>query len=105
MLTTMLPYVTDYSDSYANWSHLLLNVSHPYFEIAVVGPEAKERCTELQQLNLPNTLIVGTSEKSELPLFEDRYFEDETYIFVCQNRVCKLPVNSVEKAVEQLKNF
>jgi len=79
MLTTLLPYVKDYSSSYANWSHLLLH--------------------------LPNTLIVGSGTESELPLFEDRYVDGETYIYVCQNRVCKLPVTTVDAALEQLKNF
>ena len=105
MLTTLLPYITDYSSSYANWSSLLLNVSHPFYEIAVVGPNAAQLVKDLQKNNIANTLIVGSAKESELPLFEDRYFEDETYIFVCQDRVCKLPVTTVEQAIKQLENF
>ncbi len=105
MLTTLLPYVTDYSGSYTNWSKLLLNVSHPYYEIAVVGPNAPQMVKELQKNNIANTLIVGSAKESELPLFEDRYFDDNTYIFVCQDRVCKLPVTTVEQAIKQLEDF
>ena len=105
MLTTLLPYVTGYSSSYANWSHLLLQVSHPFYEIAVVGADAGTIVGELQQEHIPNTLIVGSISESELPLFEDRYVDGDTYIYVCQDRVCKLPVTTVEAALEQLKNF
>lgn len=105
MLTTLLPYVTAYSSSYANWSHLLLKVSHPFYEIAVVGEEAQLKIVDLQNNHIPNTLIVGSPQESELPLFEDRFVAGETYIYVCQDRVCKLPVTTVEAALGQLKNF
>ena len=105
MLTTLLPYVTDYSSSYANWSHLLLKVSHPFYEIAVVGEVSQRNVKALNQKHLPNTLIVGSLKESELPLLKDRFVENETYIYVCQDRVCKLPVTSVDEALEQLKNF
>lgn len=105
MLTTILPYVTGYMDSYANWGRLFLNVSHPFFEIAVVGDNAPKLTSELQKKHIPNTLIVGSPTQSELPLFEERYVEGNTYIYVCQDRVCKLPVETVDSALEQLANF
>jgi len=105
MLTTLLPYLTEYSSSYTNWSHLLLRVSHPFYEIAVVGEEAQSKVAGLQNKHIPNTLIVASSFESELPLFEDRFVAGETYIYVCQNRVCKLPVKTVDEALQQLNNF
>lgn len=105
MLTTLLPYVTDYSSSYANWSHLLLKIAHPFYEIAIVGEEAKNQLQVLNQKHIPNTLIIGSPEESELPLFEDRFVDDETYIYVCQDRVCKLPVTTTDMALKQLQNF
>ncbi len=105
MLTTILPYVTDYTDSYANWSRLLLNLAQPFYEIAVVGTEAEKFTADLQRMHIPNTLITGSSTASDLPLFEERFVEGRTYVYVCQDRVCKLPVQTVEDAIEQLKNF
>lgn len=105
MLTTLLPYVTDYSSSYANWSHLLLKIAHPFYEIAIVGEDAKNQLQVLNQKHIPNTLIIGSPKESELPLFEDRFVDGETYIYVCQDRVCKLPVTTTDMALKQLKNF
>lgn len=105
MLATLLPDVTEYSYSYANWSHLLLKVSHPFYEIVVVGDEAQNKLENLQNKHIPNTLIIGSTQENELPLFKDRFQEGETYIYVCQNSTCKLPVKTVDEAMQQLKNF
>lgn len=105
MLTTLLPQVQEYGYSYANWNMLLLNVTQPYYEIAVVGNNAKKMTQELQSKHLPNTLVVGSEKESDGALFKDRYFEDNTYIFVCQDSSCKLPVETVAEALKQYENF
>ena len=105
MLTTMLPKVTESTSGYANWSNLLLQNTHPYFEVVVVGKDAKQLVKKLQEKHLPNALIIGSTSESEAPLFKDRYFEEKTLIYVCQNSTCKLPVETVEAAIEQMKNF
>ncbi len=105
MLTTVLPYVIDYTDGYAKWSSLFLNTSQPFFEIVVVGKDAEEIVKELQSKHLPNALIVGSTKDSNEPLFKDRFVENETFIYVCQNSTCKLPVKSIDDALNQMKNF
>jgi uncharacterized protein YyaL (SSP411 family) len=105
MLSTMLPLLEVNPDSYAGWGSLFLNVVYPYYEIAVVGAEAPKLAKELQQYNLPNTLIAGSTRESELPLFKSRFVEGETYIYVCRNNACKLPVTSAEEAIEQIGSF
>ena len=51
------------------------------------------------------TLIVGSTKESELVLFEGRYVDEGTFIYVCRDNTWKLPVDSVEGALEQLQNF
>lgn len=105
MLTTLLPRVNEYPDGYAHWNHLLAKTTYPYFEIAVVGKDAERLIKQLQEKHIPNVLIVGSTSDSEAPLFKDRYFEDETFIYVCQNSTCKLPVKTVAEALTQMENF
>ncbi len=105
MLVTMLPSITKSAPSFAHWDRLLLQNTYPYFEIAVVGKQAGPLIKELNSKYIPNTLIVGSLTQSKLPLFEGRYFEEGTYIYVCQNSTCKLPVETVERALGQMKNF
>ena len=105
MLSAMVPAITEQASSYSKWNTLLLHSVYPYYEIAVVGKKAKPLINELQQSYIPNTLVIGTSSESDFPLFKDRYFSDGTYIYVCKNTSCKLPVQTVEDAMKQLRNF
>ena len=105
MLSAIVPALVESAYNYSKWNSLLLKTTYPYYEIAVVGSDAPNLVSELQQKHLPNTLIVGSSSKSELPLFKGRYSDDGTYIYVCQDHTCKLPVATTEEAMEQLNNF
>ncbi|MRI00153.1 DUF255 domain-containing protein [Kriegella sp. EG-1] len=105
MLSSILPSIKESAPSYSKWNALLLNTAYPYYEIAVVGGSAEVLLHELQSKNIPNVLLVGSDERSNLPLFEGRFSEDNTLIYICQNTTCKLPVATVEEALEQLENF
>ena len=99
MLNNVLPEMEQYPSTFSNWLDLMLNFSNNYYEVAVVGKEAKEKIKELNQTYLPNKLIIGSTEDNDLPLLKNRYIEGETYIYVCVNKACKLPVSEVEKAI------
>ena len=104
-LETLVPAVVEDAANYSVWARLLLHRTYPFYEIAVVGEKAVAMAGELHSEFLPNTLIVASEVESDLPLFEDRFFEDDTYIFVCQNNTCKLPVNNVSDAIGQLDHL
>lgn len=99
MLNNVLPEMEQYPSTFSNWLDLMLNFSNNYYEVAVVGKEAKEKIKELNQTYLPNKLIIGSTEENDLPLLKNRYIEGETYIYVCVNKACKLPVSEVDKAI------
>jgi uncharacterized protein YyaL (SSP411 family) len=105
MLSAMVPAITESAPSYSQWNSLLLHTAYSYYEVAVVGKNAEPLVKELHRNYVPNTLVVGTTSESDLPLFEDRYFDDVTFIYVCRNTTCKLPVETVDRALEQLENF
>ncbi|HCW07414.1 MAG TPA: thioredoxin domain-containing protein, partial [Cytophagales bacterium] len=71
-------------------------------EVVIVGEKAEEIRVEMQKKYLPFALTLGTKSESKLPLFEGRDVKNETMIYVCRNKVCQLPVNDVEKAIEQI---
>ena len=105
MLTSMIPRVKGAGSDYAQWASLLLNQTYPFYEIVVVGPDADKLISRLNLQYIPNALIAGSKVNSELPLFDDRYFEGETFIYVCYNNTCKLPVKTIEEAMQQLQSF
>ena len=68
-----------------------------------MGPQAFYFAKKMNQLGLPNVLVVGSQTPSELPLFQDRYAAGETLLYVCVDYSCKLPVSTVSEALEQLQ--
>lgn len=105
MLNNVKPEIKDYGSSYSNWLDLMLNYTDPFYEVAIVGELVSEKVTELNKSYIPNKLIIGSkAENNKLPLLENRYVEDKTFIYVCVNNACKLPVSEVEKAIELLKD-
>ena len=71
----------------------------------MVGKNALPLVNALNQDYIPNALIVGSTANNNLPLFEGRYVDENTFIYVCQNSTCKLPVTTVEEAIVQLENY
>jgi len=85
---------------YSNWLQLYLDKASPPYEIAILGEESEAIRKELHKNYLGNALVLGGKSEGSLTLLKDKLQEDETYIYVCQNKVCKIPVTEVDKALE-----
>ncbi len=84
---------------YSNWCSLYSLLVHPPYEVAVVGTDYKDHHQNLYSQYLPNALLLGGATEGSLELLQEKLQEGETFIYVCQNKVCKLPVQDVVKAV------
>ena len=80
------------------WLWLSHNYSNKFYELAISGKQAEMKAKELMLKYLPNTLTAASNSSSEIYLLKDRYFEDETFIYVCVDNTCKFPVTTIEKA-------
>jgi uncharacterized protein YyaL (SSP411 family) len=98
MLGKMTERIEQSPAGYAGWGRLLLKQQHPFYEIVVAGPDAHKILWQLQQEYLPQAVMAGTVQESDLPLFKGRFQKDKTRIFVCQGNVCQLPVEDPEDA-------
>ena len=106
MLQGVLPYFSQgRSSDYAQWGQLLLKEAYPHYEVVILGPEAENKTIAFQKEYYPNVLFQTSTIESDLPLLKERFFEGETYIYVCQNRVCLRPVESVKEAIEQMESW
>ncbi|MBX7107097.1 MAG: thioredoxin domain-containing protein [Chitinophagales bacterium] len=103
MMHTMQGSVVKWGSSYANWCMLLMNYAAPFYEVAVIGKDAVNRRIEFGKYYLPDIMLSGSLGESTLPLLEHKYVKDETLIYVCVNKSCRLPVKNVEDAVKQIK--
>ena len=98
----MLEYVRQYGTYYSNWA-LLLNMNlHKPNEIAIVGKDYEKLRKEMMSRFIPNAIYLGGKNEGSLALLEGKLVDGDTYIYVCQNRICKLPVQEVDEAMKLL---
>ncbi|GMN08616.1 thioredoxin domain-containing protein [Croceitalea sp. MTPC5] len=102
MLNLMTKNIEENSEFYANWNLLLNKYHFPYYEVVIIGDNAYPLLKEMNMHYKPNTLIIGSSKQSEISLFRNRYDKTNTWIYVCQEGSCKLPVQTVQQAFEQI---
>lgn len=101
MLSNVYDQMQNYPSGYSNWSILALNMTLPYYEVAITGEDWKNKLIELNEYYIPNKLIMG-GVKSDLELLDGKFL-GETTIFVCEQGACQMPVSEVEQAVNQMK--
>ncbi len=88
---------------YSNWCQLYATMIQPPYEIAILGDDALAKAKEMQKEYLPNALFLGGITEGKLELLKDKLQEGTTMIYVCQNKVCKLPTEDTEKALGLMK--
>ena len=88
---------------YSNWALLYLEKLHPTFEVAIVGEDYQQILREMQSRCLPNAIFLGGMNEGSLPLLKDKAIDNTTMVYVCQNRVCQLPVSEATMALEQIQ--
>ncbi len=89
---------------YSNWAALSLNLAHPFHEVIIAGENYQSLSSALSKKYLPNVLIGGGQHsKSNFPLLKDRVIKGKTWVYVCKNQTCQLPVKSIEEALLQIE--
>lgn len=105
-LGQMKKIVLENPESAANWATLYTYFAQPTAEVVIVGDKALEFRQTIDERYYPNKIIAGAVTSSDkLPLLQNRgTVNDQTTLYVCYNKACQLPVNSVEAAWGQIMN-
>ena len=102
MLAHVVENVKESGPWYANWAILLGTLVYNPYEVAIMGEKAMKYNLELQSHYLPTSLFLG-GDLENLPLLKGKLVVGSTIIYVCRNKACKLPVDSVGEALNQLE--
>lgn len=102
MTNNMLPTMTaaQQPNFYSNWGIVLADFIYEPFEVAIVGDNFDAVRQELDETYIPNMLLLGGSQEGTVELLEGKLVKGETTIYVCKNKVCKFPVNTVKDALD-----
>lgn len=103
MLERFSEEIGNYGSGYSNWASLYLDLLYDSFEICIVGKNVNEKLAELFDHYLPNAIFVVAASVSELEILQQRYAEGKTLIYVCKNKTCQLPAETVKEALIQLE--
>ncbi len=103
MLKNIYQYMPNYGSGYSNWGLLAMQYTYPFYEVAITGKEVHDRRKELNAYYVPNKMLIGSIKESKLPLLEMKLMKGQTTIYVCQNKVCQLPVTAISEALKQMK--
>ncbi|SDJ94626.1 hypothetical protein SAMN04487898_105122 [Pedobacter sp. ok626] len=98
MLAAVLPQIKTYGSAYSNWAIQVLEEVFGINEIALTGKHIEKAKSEINKHYIPNKITLGGTN-SELPLLKDKE-SNETKIYICRNKVCQLPVATVDEALK-----
>ena len=93
----------DQPNFYSNWCSLYGMMVNPPYEVAIVGENYAALQKQWQKEYLPNAILLGGANEGSLELLQSKLQEGATMIYVCQNKVCKFPVEEVQKAISMLE--
>ena len=102
MLRQLTNDITKNGAYYANWASLMGLITYKPFEVALLGNDATDLTKQMKRTYLPTVLFMGGMLEN-LPLLENKYVKGETIIYVCRDKVCKLPTKDVSTALHQIK--
>lgn len=90
----------------SNWGCLITSLMSPTAEIVISGKDSIQIRKEIDNTYFPNKIICGSVEASTLPLLTDRKpIDDKTLIYLCFDKTCQLPTESITELFEQLNRI
>ncbi|KAB1156220.1 thioredoxin domain-containing protein [Flavobacterium luteum] len=102
MLQNIIPKI-DYPSAYSNWLLTFLNFGEQNKELAICGEDALKFSSLSNEKYLPHIILAGSETESNLPFLKNRFKNDETLFYVCQNKTCDVPKNNFEEVSNELK--
>lgn len=88
-----------------HWASLYAMMTFPTAEIAFVSDNPIHEMHEVNQHFIPNKVLVGKSSNSESSLSllsERRKVNNKPTFYLCYNKACQLPVNTIDQLLKQL---
>ena len=103
MILQVIPSI-DYPSAFSNWLIAALHFSDYQKELAICSKDSLVHSKDINRNYLPSILLSGSEKKSDLPFLQNRYIEDETLFYLCQNKMCLAPKNNISSVYEELNH-
>ncbi len=83
----------NYPVSFGMWALILQQIIEGTKEIIIAGNESEQHVKQIQQLYLPNAIILSSrKEEEQFPIFKGKFKVGITSFYFCKNYVCSEPL-------------
>ncbi len=107
MLGAVLPFIDRSPSFHAGWLILYSEFLDPFYEVAIVGPDARRHRIGLEKEFFPFKICGGCTRKQQCTwpevLFNNRWMENKTLIYPCVRGTCLMPASEPATALHQMK--
>ena len=103
MLSNVYSNLINSSVHFANWAKLHILFVNTPFEVAILGKKCMEFNKKLQEQFFPDVILTGGKEEGKLALLQHKLMKNQTSIYICKDKTCRLPMNDVDEALNILK--
>ena len=100
MLHHIIPNI-DYPSAYANWMTIFMNFDTANKELAIMGNAAVSNAKKLQEKYLPNVIIAGANNDSDLLFLKNRFVKNQDLFYLCENKSCQQPTTDINEILSK----
>jgi hypothetical protein len=104
MCEYIFPFFKNNGAHYANWGVLINWLIEEPYQLAIVGENALELKAALTSHYLPNVILLGSEDSSELPLLKNKFLKGETYVYICRENTCLSPLTSIKEVIQIVRH-
>ncbi len=99
MLQKIIPSI-DYPSAFSNWMNVFMNFDATQKEVGVCSQDAVLNIKKINEEYRPNLIIAGTNSESQIPLLKERFIDNKSLFYVCENKICQLPISDLDTLIQ-----
>ena len=103
MIDSLKTIIVKHPGSFGVWTATAINIAAGINEIVIIGKQVMPSVKEVLLQYFPNKILQANFNKSDMPLFKNREVLEKLSIYLCQNFVCKKPVDTVQALLQEIQ--
>lgn len=104
MLRSVINTASAYPLSFSRWNSFAQRYVHGYKQLIIVGTHAADMLREWNACYYPGVFCMASdSDKNKLPIFNGKYADGTTRLFLCEDFSCRVPVRHIAEIIKDIK--
>jgi len=102
MLNSIKQYAVMNPTFHSYWLSAAIILTYPFYEFGIVGNNYEKEKEKITKMFLPNIILFGGKDESSIEILKNRFIPGKTMLYVCEDRVCQMPVEELSEAIKQI---